>query len=481
MTIGKKISAGYVLILLFILIVASTSLYTFRITKDSYTGFINVNQRIVLLATELRVDILKMTEGYRGFLLFGEESFLEPWNQGIKEAKRDIDEMSTLVSSAQEQKQLEDITVLKDKLIELQKPIIELRRQNKTQEVLKEAEKIRPLRIEVFEKVDTFVTKQNQILIQAQEQISNKINLISTIMIVISLLALFSGFTIAFLLTRSTTQQLRESITQLSSSSSQIVATTAQVATSAIETTTAISETSATVEEVKQTAHIASQKAKYVLESAQKSAQVSQKGKTIVKETIEGMGQIKEQMGSIAEHIVKLSEQNQAIGEIISTVNDLAEQSNLLAVNAAIEAAKAGEQGKGFSVVAQEVKSLAEQSKRATTQIRTILMDIQKAMSRTVMATERGTKVVELGVKLSIDTGEAINLLSESITESSQAATQIAASSQQQLVGMDQVALAMDNIRQATSQNMAGIKQAEEAAHNLNNLGHSLRLMIENR
>jgi len=175
----------------------------------------------------------------------------------------------------------------------------------------------------------------------------------------------------------------------------------------------------------------------------------------------------------------KLSEHSQAIGEIIATVNDLADQSNLLAVNAAIEAAKAGEQGKGFAVVAQEVRGLAEQSKQATAQVRAILTDIQKATSAAVMATEQGTKAVEAGVKQSADAGQAIRALGDSITESAQAATQIAASSQQQMVGTDQVALAMENIKQASTQNVAGTKQAETAAQNLHDLGQKLKQLVE--
>src|SRR5690606_7732014 len=126
------------------------------------------------------------------------------------------------------------------------------------------------------------------------------------------------------------------------------------------------------------------------------------------------------------------SEQGQAIGEIIAAVNDLAEQSNLLAVNAAIEAAKAGEHGRGFAVVAQEVRSLAEQSKQATAQVRTILQDIQKATTAAVLATEQGSKAVEDGVRQTTEAGEAIAALAEMIDEAAQAATQIAASSQQQ-------------------------------------------------
>ncbi len=278
---------------------------------------------------------------------------------------------------------------------------------------------------------------------------------------------------------RRITSEMKESVNVLSSSASEILATTTQIATGATETASAVSETTTTVEEVKQTAQVSSQKAKYVSETAQKTAQVSQAGKKSAEETIQGMDRIREQMESVAESIVRLSEQGQAIGEIIATVNDLADQSNLLAVNAAIEAAKAGEQGRGFAVVAQEVKSLAEQSKQATAQVRGILGDIQKATSAAVMATEQGNKAVEVGVKQSMQARDSVQKLAESITEAAQAALQIAASAQQQLVGMDQVALAMENIKQASNQNAASTKQAEVSAQNLHALGQKLQGLIE--
>jgi methyl-accepting chemotaxis protein len=273
-------------------------------------------------------------------------------------------------------------------------------------------------------------------------------------------------------------RQTQEGIGMLGTSASEILATTTQIASGAAETATGVSETTTTVEEVKQTAQVASQKARSVMEGAQRSVQISQTGRKSVEETLAGMNRIREQMEVIAISIVRLSEQSQAIGEIIATVNDLAEQSNLLAVNAAIEAAKAGEQGKGFAVVAQEVKSLAEQSKQATGQVRGILGEVQKATSAAVMATEQGSKVVEAGVKQSAEVSEAIRQLSESIAEASQASTQIAASSQQQVVGMDQVAQAMESIKVASAQNVAGTKQAEAAAQQLHDLGEKLKQLV---
>jgi methyl-accepting chemotaxis protein len=136
-------------------------------------------------------------------------------------------------------------------------------------------------------------------------------------------------------------------------------------------------------------------------------------------------------------------------------VEDLAAQSNLLAVNAAMEAAKAGDAGKGFGVVAQEVKSLAEQSRQATNQVRTILADIQKAASAAVLATEEGSKAVEAGAGQTAVARDSIRTLYDSVSEAAQAATQIAASSQQQLVGVDQVGRAMGSILEASNQNVA--------------------------
>jgi methyl-accepting chemotaxis protein len=239
-----------------------------------------------------------------------------------------------------------------------------------------------------------------------------------------------------------------------------------------------VSETTTTVEEVKQTTQMASQKARSVSDSAQKATQVAQRGQQAVADTIAGMHHIQEQTELIAASIVRLSEQSQAIGEIVATVNDLAEQSNLLAVNAAIEAAKAGEQGKGFAVVAQEVKSLAEQSRQATAQVRAILHDVQRGINAAVMAIEQGGKTVEAGVKQSTEAGEAIGLLADHIVESARAAVQIVASSQQQSVGMDQVALAMENIKQASMQNVASSKQTEMAAQDLHGLGQNLKQLM---
>jgi len=269
--------------------------------------------------------------------------------------------------------------------------------------------------------------------------------------------------------------ELNESISVLAASSEEILATTTQVAASTQETATAISEITTTVEEVKQTAVLAGSKSQSVAESTERTRQVALGGRQAVEETLKGMSQIREQMQAVAESIMRLGEQSQTIGEIVASVNDLAEQSNLLGVNASIEAVKAGEAGKGFSVVAQEVKALAEQSKQATAQVRGILGDIQKAMTKAVLLAEQGSKSVEAGYERAQVSGEAIRTLDSSIAESSEVALQIAATSQQQMIGMDQIGSAMENIRQASQDNVGGARQVDVAARNLHQLGLKLK------
>jgi methyl-accepting chemotaxis protein len=268
-------------------------------------------------------------------------------------------------------------------------------------------------------------------------------------------------------------------VSTLSRAAGEILASTAQGAASTAETAAAVSETTATVEEVKQTSMLSSEKSRAVSESALQAARIASEGRRALEDSMLGMQTIQEKMEAIAGTVVRLSERSHAIGEITASVAGLAEQSNLLAVNAAIEAAKAGEHGRGFAVVAQEVKSLAEQSRQATRQVRELLGEIQKSVGAAVMITEQGAKTVAQGVQQTTQAGHAIRELADNMAEAAQAAVQIAVSSQQQLAGMDQVALAMENIQQASTENAAGSRQAEASAQNLHALGQSLRQIVD--
>ena len=484
MAISKKIIGGYAIVLALLAIVVLVAFMSISRMEATYGRFLDVNERLVDGANKLNFELRDQIGHYRAILLYADEQkkYWDELQDDHRQFTETIGKMRHLVISAEGMDMLNEIAAMQEKHGQAQERVVALAQQGKRADALMLGIKeVRPLTETLTSKLERFRDRELKLEAEGRAQLAAMVNLVTLVMAAISLLGLIAGLGIGFYLSRSITRQLRESITRLSSSSAEILATTSQVASGAAETSSAVSETTATVEEVKQAAQMANQKARTVSDSAQKATQTSQAGRKSVEDTIQEMQRIQEQVESIAESIVQLSEQSQAIGEIIATVNDLAEQSNLLAVNAAIEANKAGEQGKGFVVVAQEIRSLAEQSKQATAQVRTILGDIQKATSSAVLATEQGSKAVKSGVMQSVEAGKTILALSDSVTEAAQAATQIAASSQQQMVGMDQVALAMENIRQASLQNVAGTKQAEAAAQNLHELGQKLNDMIGGR
>jgi methyl-accepting chemotaxis protein len=274
------------------------------------------------------------------------------------------------------------------------------------------------------------------------------------------------------------TSQIREAATNITATAAEILATTTQQAAGASEQSAAISQTTTTIDEVKTIVDQAFSRAQAVAQQAQHTREVSQTGQKALTDIVENINQLKEKVEGIAENILALSEQTQQIGEITASVDEIASQSNLLALNASVEAARAGEYGKGFAVVAVEVRNLAEQSRQATAQVKAILNEIQRATNTAVMATEEGTKGVDLGVQLTGQAGETIKQLTHSIAESTTAAQQIVISAQQQTTGIEQISLAMQNINQVTVQNLASIRQAEKAAQDLSSLAQQMESLV---
>jgi methyl-accepting chemotaxis protein len=273
--------------------------------------------------------------------------------------------------------------------------------------------------------------------------------------------------------------QTRSIAEHLNAATAEILASTQQQGASTAEQAAAVQQANATMAEISQSGSQISERAKQVAAAAEATSSASTVGLESVQNTTATMESIGDQAGAVAENVIALSEKTQAVGEIIATVNDIAEQSHLLALNASIEAAAAGEYGRSFSVVAQEMKSLADQSKQATIQVRSILGDIQKAINSSVMLTEEAVKRVESGRQQAEVADRAIRALTDNIQESVRAFQQIVAGSNQQQIGFEQVTQAFRNIGVASQQTAASTKQSEQAAANLNALAQQLRSAVE--
>ena len=273
--------------------------------------------------------------------------------------------------------------------------------------------------------------------------------------------------------------QTMNAVRNINSTSAEILAAIQQQSTSIKEQASAIQETSSTMEEIRETGAQVSERAKRVAQAAEATSSTSDMGIRAVEDTHAIMESIRVQVEQVAQNIVTLSEKTLAIGDIISTVNDIAERSNLLALNAAIEAVGAGKPGERFSVVANEMKRLADQAKESTIEVRSILNEIQNGINTSVMSTEEAVKRVETGRLKSEVAAETIKQLTDTTTQSIVAFQQIVAGTGQQQIGLDQVSLALKDIDQGTEQTASGIGQIETAVANLNELSGILKTIVE--
>lgn len=265
----------------------------------------------------------------------------------------------------------------------------------------------------------------------------------------------------------------------LSAASAEVLASVQQQAAATKQQAASVQETTTTMEEIGQSGVQIADRARQVSATAADAAQAGSTGLEAVQNTNRNMIAIREQVEAVAEKIVMLSERTQAIGEIIATVTDIAEQSNLLALNAAIEAAAAGEHGRSFSVVANEIKNLADQAKESTVRVRSILGDIQSGINSSVMLTEEAVKRVESGKQLAEIAENTILQMANTSKDSTFAFQQIVGATSQQQIGFEQITLALRAISNGADQNAASNSLLERAAMSLNVMGQQLQSTAE--
>jgi methyl-accepting chemotaxis protein len=482
MTIGKKIAAGFALPLAILLLIGVIAYWcTVRLIDTSHAV---ARTHDVLEKIEQVLSVMKDAEtGQRGYVITGKDNYLKPYEEAVAAILPALDELARLTEDKpRQQERVRSLRpLIKKKLDEMKETIAARARKGGTDDTtfaaarkIVEEDKGKEFMEEIRKLTNDM---REEALGQLRERADRAESTASTVKLIIGVgtaLAFVLVAVAGFFIIRSITTPVRTAVSELTAASTEILAGTSQQAAGAQEQAAAVSQTVATVDEVTQTAEQSAQRARGVGEAVQRTAEIGTNGKKAVEEALAAMATVRQQVEATAENILSLAEQAQAIGDIIATVNDIAEQTNLLALNAAIEASRAGEHGRGFAVVAGEVKSLADQSKKATTQVRQILTEIQRATNTAVLSTEEVTKGVARAIAVGGQAGDTIRTLAETLAEVARTAAQIVASVGQQATGMSQIHQAIRNIDQVAKQNAAATRQAAQAADNLTKLGARL-------
>lgn len=273
-------------------------------------------------------------------------------------------------------------------------------------------------------------------------------------------------------------REVADAISAASSTSSQISSSTEEMAAGVEEQSQQAAEVAISVGDMTKTILDTTKNATQATTASKEYGDIAKEGGKVVSETIEGMNKIAEVVDKSAQTIQHLGKNSEQIGEIIQVIDDIADQTNLLALNAAIEAARAGEQGRGFAVVADEVRKLAERTTKATKEIATMIKQIQKDTEGAVLSMTEGTKIVEEGKKLADRAGNSLKQIIEGAEKVVDIITQVAAASEEQSASSEEISRNIESISSVTQQSSAGIQQIAHAAEDLNRMTDNLELIV---
>lgn len=479
-TFARKLTAGYGLAALTLLIVAVVSYRTTLAlveNSDAVTHSYNVRAAFnALLSTAKDAET-----GQRGYVLIGDESYLEPYQSAQASINATLDELQRLTDGnpAQQSKLSAIRTALAAKLAELKKTI-DLRRSAGFDAALKvvatnEGKALMDQIRAIVADVDRQETDQLR-----QRTAEAEVSAHWTLAIILwgGLAGVVAIVAIGWLIIASVTRQIGTAVGHVQSSSTELQAVANQQAAGSREQATAMTEITTTITELLATSRQIAESAQRVAQIAEQTSGGARSGQGAVDLAQDAIAGIRRQVDQIVAYMLELGKKSQQIGAVLDIVSELAEQTNILAINATIEAVGAGDSGRRFAVVADEIRKLADRVGGSTKEIRTLIDDVRSAVNTTVMATETGSKAVDAGSEQFDQVASGFRHIADLVITTTDAAREIELSTKQQTSAVEQVNLAIANAAQASRETEASAGQTLQTASELAHLSTDLARII---
>lgn len=480
-TFGRKIAAGFALVVAISALSGLVSVSTLRKVVETKDHVIDVNARNLVHAGSLGVAIEFKAAAFRGYLLTREPAYLQKADEARKEIQGILAILKERASEKEDQRLLAGIEraesehhAATDKATATGPTGLQpLETEGYfTKEIAPKKEILR-------EKMLEFMARQERLLKEGKEESDRRAA--TAIRLLIGLLALIILLSVAaaLFLTRTLSRQIGGAIQHVQSSSSELQAAANQQATGAREQSTSMNEIATTISELLATSRQIAESAQRVAHISGETAQAAGSGDETVQKSQESINVIRRQVDTIVSHMLDLGKKSQQIGGILEIINELAEQTNILAINASVEAAGAGESGRRFAVVADEIRKLADRVGGSTKEIRSLIEEIRAAVNTTVMATEGGAKSVEAGTRQFAEVALAFQKIMGLVETSTEAAKEIELSTKQQSTAVEQVNIAISNVAQATKETETSAGQTLQTAGQLTTLSRELARLVQ--
>jgi methyl-accepting chemotaxis protein len=479
-TFQRKVTAGFAVMVGLAVVIAVVSIFAAVTVASGFDRVVSVQARGLAESTRLTAAAARQVAAFRMFLLFPEERFLQQRNAGSQEFLEALGRLDKLVITDESKRMLAAIRQRNAEALESQDRGIALR-QSKGQEVAVRFDlaETYSLRQRLEQECTAFVNREERLLDEAKRESSRRTSVVIAVVTCLGVVAVLFAAVIAFLLRRTLSQQVGAAVQHVQSSSAELQAASTQQATGAREASTAMNEVSTTMSELLVTSRQIAESAQQVAHIAEDTAQAATAGDLTVAKTQDSIAAIRQQVDVIVSHMLDLGKKSQQIGVIVDVINELSEQTNILSINATIEAAGAGEAGKRFAVVGDEIRKLAERVTGFTKDIRGLVDEIRGAVNTTVLATEGGSKAVDAGLQHFQEVTRGFKQIAGMVATTTQAAREIELSTKQQTTAVEQVNAAITGAAQATRETETSSGLTLQTATQLANLSHELSRIVQ--
>ncbi|MBI1947547.1 MAG: CHASE3 domain-containing protein [Deltaproteobacteria bacterium] len=480
-TFGQKLSAGFASMVVLVLIAAAGAIYALDHVAERNDRVIAVEARNLILAGELRVAAEWKASALRGYLLLRDDDNLGTFRTAREQVQDVLTRIRAQPLDADSARLLDDVERTESAHQGACEPLIVERQATGTAESTGRAfqERALPKMKELRQQIETFAKHQERQLEQGSRDAAAAAARAKTALIALVLLAVLVAVGLALALSRALGHQIGSAVQHVQSSSSELQTAANQQASGTREQSSAMSEITTTISELLATSRQIAESAQRVARIAEDTAKAARAGELTVGKSGEQIGAIKRQVDLIVAHMLDLGRKSQQIGGILEIVNELAEQTNILAINATIEAAGAGEAGRRFAVVADEIRKLADRVGGSTKEIRGLIEEIRAAVNTTVMTTEAGTKAVDTGTRQFLEVAVVFKQIVSSVGTTTDAAREIELSTKQQATAIEQVNIAIANVAQATRETEASAGQTLQTASQLTGLSKDLLRLVQ--